>query len=51
MNRLSSLIKGSFLTNAWGKTWIVWPVAGVLFAAYSEVIEIIVEKKKDNSEQ
>ena len=41
----------SFLTNDWGKTWIVWPVAGVLFAAYSEVIEMIVEKKKDNSEQ
>ena len=41
----------SFLTNDWGKTWIIWPVAGVLFAAYSEVIEMIVEKKKDNSEQ
>ena len=41
----------SFLTNAWHKTWIIWPVAGVLFAAYSEVVEIFVEKKKNNSEQ
>lgn len=23
----------SFVTDAWDKTWIVWPVAGVLFAA------------------
>lgn len=23
----------SFFTNAWDRTWIIWPVAGVLFAA------------------
>lgn len=23
----------SFVTNAWGKSWIIWPVAGVLFVA------------------
>ena len=25
----------SFYTNAWDRTWIIWPVAGVLFAAVS----------------
>ena len=22
----------SFLTSDWGRSWIIWPVAGVLFA-------------------
>ena len=27
----------SFLTNDWGRSWIVWPVAAVLFAALSAI--------------
>ena len=29
----------SFLTNAWDRTWLVWPVAGVLFAALDVGLE------------
>jgi hypothetical protein len=29
----------------WEITWIVWPVAGVLFAAYREVMKAIVRSK------
>jgi transcriptional regulator with XRE-family HTH domain len=32
----------SFVTMRWEFTWIVWPVAGVLFAAYREVMKAIV---------
>ncbi|MEE1243878.1 MAG: helix-turn-helix transcriptional regulator [Frisingicoccus sp.] len=28
----------SFLTNDWSRTWIVWPVAGVLFAAVNGMV-------------
>lgn len=31
----------SFLTGDWGFTWIVWPVAGILFGAFSAVCHII----------
>ena len=31
----------SFVTMRWEITWIVWPVAGVLFAAYREVMKAI----------
>ena len=31
----------SFVTMRWELTWIVWPVAGVLFAAYREVMKAI----------
>ena len=27
----------SFLTNDWGRSWIIWPVAGVLFGAVAAV--------------
>ena len=30
----------SFLTTNWGTTWIVWPVAGVLFAALSAIFRM-----------
>ncbi len=29
----------SFITMRWELTWIVWPVAGVLFAAYREIMK------------
>ena len=35
----------SFVTIRWEFTWIVWPVAGVLFAAYREVMKAIVRTK------
>ena len=35
----------SFVTMRWEFTWIVWPVAGVLFVAYREVMKAIVRSK------
>ena len=35
----------SFITQGWHITWIVWPVAGVLFAAYREIMKAIVRSK------
>lgn len=35
----------SFITNDWGRTWIVWPIAGVLFAVYSAVLGIVLKKE------
>ena len=32
----------SFATSRWELTWIVWPVAGVMFAAYREIMKAIV---------
>ena len=32
----------SFLTGRWELTWIVWPIAGVAFAAYKEVIKMVI---------
>ena len=36
----------SFVTMRWDFTWIVWPVAGVLFAVYHEIMKAIVRAKK-----
>ena len=35
----------SFLTNDWGRTWIIWPVAGV---AYGAIFAIMTALKKKN---
>ncbi len=32
----------SFVTNRWEFTWIVWPIAGVLFIVYREIAKAIV---------
>ncbi len=32
----------SFVTMRWEMTWVVWPIAGVLFAAYREIMKAIV---------
>ncbi len=32
----------SFVTNRWELTWIVWPIAGVLFIVYREIVKAIV---------
>ncbi|MBQ6797565.1 MAG: helix-turn-helix transcriptional regulator [Clostridia bacterium] len=37
----------SFMTNNWETTWIVWPVAGVLFAALMAVLNVVADKKED----
>jgi len=34
----------SFASQRWDFTWIVWPVAGVLFAAYREILKLVVKK-------
>ena len=35
----------SFVTMRWDFTWIVWPVAGVVFAAYREVMKAVVRSR------
>lgn len=35
----------SFTTNDWGKSWIIWPVAGVLFAAVIMILDAVRKKK------
>ena len=32
----------SFVTNRWDISWIVWPIAGVLFVVYREIVKAIV---------
>jgi hypothetical protein len=34
----------SFTTNNWGFTWIVWPIAGIIFGAISAVAEQVTRK-------
>lgn len=34
----------SFVTQRWEFTWIVWPVAGVIFAAYREIMKAIIRR-------
>lgn len=36
----------SFITMQWGYTWIVWPIAGVLFAAISGICSAVGQKKE-----
>ena len=36
----------SFITMDWQTTWIVWPIAGVVFAAYKEIIKMILRARK-----
>lgn len=36
----------SFWTMRWDATWIIWPVAGVLFVAVSGVSKLIVERQR-----
>ena len=36
----------SFRTNAWESTWLVWPIAGVLFAAVICLCNLFVDRKK-----
>ncbi len=36
----------SFLTNAWDITWVVWPVAGILFAAVMCLYKLFANREK-----
>ena len=36
----------SFTRNNWESSWVIWPVAGVLFAAVFGVLETLVKKKQ-----
>lgn len=36
----------SFWTNRWNFTWIVWPVAGVLYAAISAILKMVMGNKE-----
>ena len=38
----------SFWTMRWDITWIVWPVAGVLFAAISGIARAIIKVDKED---
>lgn len=38
----------SFITGEWGKTWIIWPVAAVLFFVAEAIIEAVLGKTKDD---
>ncbi|MGN8650113.1 helix-turn-helix domain-containing protein [Eubacterium pyruvativorans] len=35
----------SFINNGWQYTWIVWPIAGVLHAAYKEIMKAFARKR------
>lgn len=35
----------SFWTNRWDFTWIIWPVAGVLYAAVSAIMKMVINDK------
>lgn len=40
----------SFFTHDWGRTWIVWPVAGVLFGAIRILVGAFVNQDKVDTE-
>ena len=40
----------SFTQNNWDTSWIVWPVAGVLFAALMVILRAVVAGKQKEEE-
>ena len=36
----------SFITMRWDITWIVWPIAGVLYAAFREIMKAVVRSRQ-----
>jgi len=36
----------SFLSDSWGISWVIWPIAGVVFAAIREVLRYVENKQK-----
>lgn len=41
---LAGYLAWSFISNRWGMTWIVWPIAGVLFGVLSEILKMLNHK-------
>lgn len=37
----------SFLTNDWGRTWLVWPIAGVAFGILITIVNAVADAKND----
>lgn len=37
----------SFITDDWKSTWIMWPVAGVLFAPFIAIAKQLCARKED----
>ena len=35
----------SFITNLWDYTWIVWPVAGVLYPVFIFIVKTVSQNK------
>lgn len=35
----------SFLTNDWGRSWIIWPVAGVLFFVVAQIEDAVLNRE------
>ena len=38
---LAAFLVWSFMSGDWGITWVVWPVAGILFAAVMSIVEAL----------
>ena len=36
----------SFVTEAWDRTWIIWAVAGVVFAVVMTVTNLLLDRKE-----
>ena len=36
----------SFYSGAWDKSWMIWPVAGVLFGAVAAIANLVIKSKK-----
>lgn len=43
---LAIFLAYSFLTNDWGRSWIIWPVSSVLFGAFVLIVRTIVDKDR-----
>ena len=40
----------SFISGDWGNTWIVWPIAGVLFGAFEAIVGICNKNYRDSDD-
>lgn len=41
---LAGYLTWSFVTNRWDLTWIVWPIAGVLYVVFAEILKMLNQK-------
>lgn len=41
---LAGYLTWSFVTNRWDLTWIVWPIAGVLYVVLAEILKMLNQK-------